>query len=147
MSEAKNMVLVEAGKNLRECVRLERVEYKGHELLSVRVYYRAADGTWKPTRKGINMKADAWRGIAPALVQELGEETPGSIRPGATPPAGSPRRSSSTPPADALHKVVELADQGMSQADIARALELNRSTVSRHFKRAAAEGLFQTPQH
>lgn len=39
-----------------------------------------------------------------------------------------------------FERVVELARDGLQQADIARELEVNRSTVSRHIKRAKAEG-------
>lgn len=37
-------------------------------------------------------------------------------------------------------RVIELANEGLSQADIARELDVNRSTVSRHFRKAADEG-------
>ncbi len=37
-------------------------------------------------------------------------------------------------------RVIELLNEGLSQAEIARELEVNRSTVSRHVKRAKAEG-------
>ena len=65
------MILAETGKNLKELVRLERTEYKGHQLLSIRAYYQAADGEWKPTAKGITMKAESWQGIVPALMLAL----------------------------------------------------------------------------
>jgi len=38
-------------------------------------------------------------------------------------------------------KVVELAKEGLKQADIAEELELNKSTVSRHMKKAKRDGL------
>tara|TARA_A100001391_G_scaffold195512_1_gene172916 strand:+ start:2254 stop:3210 length:957 start_codon:yes stop_codon:yes gene_type:complete len=41
------------------------------------------------------------------------------------------------------HKVVELAKEELSQADIARELDVNRSTVSRHIKAAKARGVIQ----
>lgn len=37
-------------------------------------------------------------------------------------------------------RVVELAKEGLSQADIARELDINRSTVSRHHRKAVASG-------
>jgi hypothetical protein len=38
-------------------------------------------------------------------------------------------------------RVIELHREGLQQVDIARELEVNRSTVSRHLKRAKAQGL------
>jgi DNA invertase Pin-like site-specific DNA recombinase len=38
-------------------------------------------------------------------------------------------------------QVVALANDGLSQSEIARELEVNRSTVSRYFKKAESEGL------
>jgi len=40
-------------------------------------------------------------------------------------------------------RVVELAKEGLSQADIARELVLNRSTVSRHIQKAKSQGVLQ----
>lgn len=42
-----------------------------------------------------------------------------------------------------LTRVVELANDGLSQIDIAKELELNRSTVCRHVKKAKTEGLIK----
>lgn len=40
-------------------------------------------------------------------------------------------------------RVVALANDGLSQTDIAKELEVNRSTVCRHFNKAKAEGLIK----
>jgi len=40
-------------KNSLERIRIQRSEYKGHELIDIRVYYEAENGEWKPTKKGI----------------------------------------------------------------------------------------------
>jgi len=37
-------------------------------------------------------------------------------------------------------RVVDLANEGLSQADIARELGVNRSTVNRHYRKALKEG-------
>jgi len=42
-----------------------------------------------------------------------------------------------------FEKVVELAQEGLKQADIAVELELNKSTVSRHLKKAKQQGLLK----
>jgi len=43
-------------------------------------------------------------------------------------------------------RVVNLAIEGLSQADIARELEVNRSTVNRHYRRAHEEGKITKPK-
>jgi len=43
-------------------------------------------------------------------------------------------------------RVINLANEGLSQADIARELEVNRSTVNRHYRRAHEEGKITKPK-
>ena len=40
-------------------------------------------------------------------------------------------------------RVVALANEGLSQAEIASELELNKSNVSRHFRKAKEQGLLK----
>ena len=54
---------------------------------------------------------------------------------------GDPVWTWSTLEDSTLDRVIELAKEGLSQADIARELEVNRSTVSRHMRKAKAQGL------
>jgi len=130
------MVIAEIQKNRREVVRLERTQFKGHDLLAVRVYIEGKDGEMKATTKGITMKPEAWRELAPMLSAELaGVAEP--IDQGEKPKAPRKAREGG----DTFNQVVKLAREGYNQAEAARALDLNRSTVNRHFKKAIAEGL------
>lgn len=46
----------EVEKNARgEVYRLEHIMYKGHDLLSLRLWYTAKDGTKRPTKKGMTI--------------------------------------------------------------------------------------------
>ena len=56
---------------------------------------------------------------------------------------GELRWSWRTLEASTFERVVELAKERLSQADIARELDLNRSTVSRHIKNAKSQGALQ----
>jgi putative DNA primase/helicase len=47
----------------------------------------------------------------------------------------------STLEASTFDRVVALANEGLAQYEIATELELNKSTVSRHWNRAIAQGL------
>jgi hypothetical protein len=47
-------------KNTNERIQVDFTEYKGHDLLDVRVYYTDGVGdAWKPTRKGLALRRDA----------------------------------------------------------------------------------------
>ncbi len=70
------MITIE--KNKREQIRIERTEYKGYDLVSIRVYYDDGED-WKPTRKGITFKTELLPKILRALMEvskELGDESP-----------------------------------------------------------------------
>jgi predicted transcriptional regulator len=47
--------------------------------------------------------------------------------------------------ASTFERVVLLTNEGMKVGEIASELEINRSTVSRHLKRARSEGLLTKP--
>ena len=57
-------------KNSLERIRIQRSEYKGHELIDIRVYYEAENGEWKPTKKGITFKVELIDEIISALESE-----------------------------------------------------------------------------
>jgi hypothetical protein len=50
-----NRVIYEFNKNAAEKVRAEFCNYKGHDILNLRVYFDAGDQeeNWKPTKKGL----------------------------------------------------------------------------------------------
>ena len=64
-------------KNSIEEVRISLTSFKGQEYLDVRVFYRADDGEFRPTKKGvtINMELipDLLEGLA-KVREALGEE-------------------------------------------------------------------------
>lgn len=53
----------EIQKNAIETLKVQLTEYKGHELVDIRVYYRTANDELAPTRKGVT--------ISPALIPWL----------------------------------------------------------------------------
>ena len=42
----------------QERVRITRAHNEGRDYISVRKWYRAADGAWYPTKLGVNLRAD-----------------------------------------------------------------------------------------
>lgn len=54
-------------KNAREVVRIHRENYRGHDLISVRVYFDAGGGEMRPSKKGLAIQAS----LAPALIEAL----------------------------------------------------------------------------
>ena len=56
-------------KNKREQIRIEVNEFRGQDLVDIRVYYQDQDsGEWKPSKKGIafrvELAARSYRGVA-----------------------------------------------------------------------------------
>jgi len=55
-------------KNSQEIIRVHQTDYKGHDLVDIRVYYQ--DGNdWKPTRKGVTFKTEMLDDVLKALTQ------------------------------------------------------------------------------
>ena len=54
-------------KNARERLNVTLTEYRGHELVDMRVYFEDADGDWRPSRKGLTLS----RALLPELVAAL----------------------------------------------------------------------------
>lgn len=55
-------------KNKREQIRIEATEFKGQDLVDIRVYYQdQADGEWKPSKKGIAFKME----LLPEIIKAL----------------------------------------------------------------------------
>ncbi len=54
-------------KNEQEDVRVFRQDFKGHDLVHVRVFYRTPDGDMRPTQKGIAINA----ALLPDLIDAL----------------------------------------------------------------------------
>ncbi len=52
------MVIGEIERNDTERLRVEASNYKGSDFISVRIYYLADNGEWRPTKKGITVKPE-----------------------------------------------------------------------------------------
>lgn len=44
-------------KNNREIIRIERQEYRGHDLINLRVWYDDGEGNYKPGKQGVAFQA------------------------------------------------------------------------------------------
>lgn len=68
-------MMIALKKNAREELRIERSEYRGHDVVTIRVWFRADDGEMKPGRQGIAFKSSMLRLVADALKRiEAGDE-------------------------------------------------------------------------
>ena len=45
-------------KNLREEIRITQKEFRGHDLLNSRVFYRNDDGKWRPGKQGVAIRME-----------------------------------------------------------------------------------------
>ncbi|HZH10568.1 MAG TPA: PC4/YdbC family ssDNA-binding protein [Microvirga sp.] len=54
-------------KNSREEIRVSLGEYQGHTVAHARVWFKAADGTMRPSRSGLAFRVDLLPEIARAL--------------------------------------------------------------------------------
>ena len=61
--------VAEFEKNSREVVRVNRGDFKGHDMLNIRVWCRSDDDDLRPGRQGIAIKADK----VPDLVKAISE--------------------------------------------------------------------------
>lgn len=52
------MIIKEIQKNKRETFRVSIEEYRGRRFVDCRAYYRDAEGTLKPTKKGIALNME-----------------------------------------------------------------------------------------
>ncbi len=46
---------------------IESSNYKGHDLVSLRIYYLADEDEWRPTKKGITFKREQFDEVMDAL--------------------------------------------------------------------------------
>jgi hypothetical protein len=60
-------LIVEFPKNAVEKVRLALRDYKGKQLIDLRIYYQDDAGEWLPTKKGIALTVDQWPEFREAL--------------------------------------------------------------------------------
>lgn len=117
-----DITLAEIRKNLNEIIRVSSSRFKGFQLLAVRIFVEKETGNIVPTQKGLTLRLDTWRELVPILAAGLGNDPLAENQ-------------------DTFNNVVAYARQGIKGTEIAHFLGINRSTVSRHIKRAEKEGL------
>lgn len=59
-------------KNSKEEVRASVDVFRGRPLINIRVFYKDADGSWKPGKQGLAVAVERYRDLA-NLVLEVGE--------------------------------------------------------------------------
>ena len=59
-------------KNSREQIRVATGEYHGRKIVSLRVFFEAADGEWRPGKGGLAFAV----GLIPELAAALGQAVP-----------------------------------------------------------------------
>ena len=55
-------------KNATEVLRVSLTEYRGHQLLDVRVYYSDDEGQYRPTKKGVSLAVGLYPEFKKALL-------------------------------------------------------------------------------
>ena len=56
-------------KNALEEVRVSLTEYRGHQLIDLRVYYLSADGEPRPTKKGLALSIGLYSELKESLAK------------------------------------------------------------------------------
>lgn len=62
-----DVTVAEIPKNSRETLRVTRQEFRGHQLVSMRVFFEDAHGEMRPGKQGLAVRLD----LVPALLQAL----------------------------------------------------------------------------
>jgi len=65
-------VIADIGKNSREIIRVEVSEFKGKELINLRIWYQTFDGGYKPTQKGVTLDISHYEDLKKA-VDKIGQ--------------------------------------------------------------------------
>ena len=55
-------------KNAREEIRVDRVEYKGYDLVNIRIWFKADDGGMRPGKDGLSFRAALCDEVIDALL-------------------------------------------------------------------------------
>lgn len=64
--------ILEISKNDIERIRVGVVDYLGKKYLAIRVYCLSKDGDWRPSRKGLTLRAETWEELLPGIRAGLG---------------------------------------------------------------------------
>ena len=62
------ILIAELPKNRRETLRISLDEYQGHQLLSLRIWYRDDAGELRPGNKGLAVRVDQAPALADAML-------------------------------------------------------------------------------
>jgi hypothetical protein len=69
----EHQLLTKICRSSKTHIRLERGQFDGREVLTLREFYLDPEGQWKPTRKGINMTVSNWKPVYEALRSVFGD--------------------------------------------------------------------------
>lgn len=65
-------LIADIEKNSREIIRVEVTEFKGRELINLRIWYSDFDGSYKPTQKGVALDINQFEKLKDAI-DKIGE--------------------------------------------------------------------------
>jgi hypothetical protein len=65
-------LIADIEKNSREIIRVEVTEFKGRELINLRIWYSDFDGSFKPTQKGVALDINQYH-ILKDAIDKIGE--------------------------------------------------------------------------
>lgn len=65
-------LIADIEKNSREIIRVEVTEFKGRELINLRIWYSDFDGSYKPTQKGVAIDINHYDKLKEAVLK-IGE--------------------------------------------------------------------------
>ena len=60
-------IIADIEKNSREIIRVEVSDFKGKELINLRIWFQDFDGVYKPTQKGITLDISHYRDLEDAV--------------------------------------------------------------------------------
>ena len=60
---------IEIERNPTERLIIENSEYKGHDLVSLRIYFLSKEEEWLPTKKGVTFRSDQVDEVLEALTK------------------------------------------------------------------------------
>ena len=64
-------------KNANEVIRVERKDYKGHDLVDARVWYEDSSGEYQPSSKILSLRPETWDELLPVVEQALAAKAAG----------------------------------------------------------------------
>ncbi|WP_044043319.1 transcriptional coactivator p15/PC4 family protein [Octadecabacter antarcticus] len=61
-------------KNSREIIRVTRADFKGHDMINVRVFFDVGEGEMKPGKQGVAFRAALLPEVLNALASHVAQE-------------------------------------------------------------------------